>query len=545
MLLALLALVTALSVSGQSTCIQYRGIACKGILKDFVYISDETTVEELEITAATYAQQLLGLSFVSPQCYQAQMTLMCTSIFAHCNESDSPPTAIYPCRSSCEQTNQLCQPLFQNYANLERNCTGFPASDENSSAPNSAGCYDSSSLQASLPECPIPNMLSRVDKMGPCYPSCGSDYYTKSQEQAVSTTAVVSAWFSLIGTFFVIVTWTIFPFKRTFPSVMIRNIAIASFMCAIGLLLNMVETDGFPCKDKHTPADDSNGLCMLQGILLHMFPLSIASWWLCVAVNLHQMIYFKNKRTEALYKYYLAFAWGIPVLLVIIALAADSYHYDQMGFRFCTIKTVSYFDGLFNSWFIIIGILGFGLMFHVTFDLYKSYKQVQGVPNASRNIIRAQARSVIFLLYYYCIVMPYISLIYIARDNKDEGISELQEYFECVFMSPDPYNPDSSCDYAKVIPYSAFFFSTITVYGQGFFLFITFMTTRDTYECWRTLLVHRSVDYNPISSEGRNGGTKSMADTSKLGGDANPEKLTKSTAKSDPNACSSIELNDL
>eukprot|EP00002_Diphylleia_rotans_P023994 TRINITY_DN4729_c0_g1_i3.p1 TRINITY_DN4729_c0_g1~~TRINITY_DN4729_c0_g1_i3.p1 ORF type:complete len:512 (+),score=64.97 TRINITY_DN4729_c0_g1_i3:55-1590(+) len=484
-------------------CLEYNGQVCQDVFTSRISVDDGTSFEILEATAKAQQQFLLPISFIDPQCYQSKLVLLCHAVFLPCQDSDVGPVPAPPCRAVCEKSNFECSAMIPQFPVLESDCSQLPI-DQMPSFPFQE-CFNVSYNVAPLPNCPVPNMISRVKGTGPCLPSCETDYYTESQENAIDEASLIASWISFFGSLIVLTTWTIFPFKRTFPSVMIGYIAFSSLMAAIGQLMNMIDTEDIHCEDDHTPADMSMPNCLIQGILLHFFPVSIACWWLCVAFNLHQMIYFKNKNTQAFHKYYHLFSWGLPTFLVIIVLSADNYVYDQFGFNICVIESVSYSDGLFSSWFIIIGIIGVGLILHVIFTLYRSYMEMRGVTSASQNILRAQMRSFVFLVYYYGIVLTLLCLIYIARYGDEKATEDLKNFFACVFTSPDPYNPSEKCGYDEVISFGGFIFSVIVVYGQGFFLLLTFMTTEDSVACWRLLLTEGSVSYDPTSHQGRQG----------------------------------------
>eukprot|EP00002_Diphylleia_rotans_P017404 TRINITY_DN3379_c0_g1_i1.p1 TRINITY_DN3379_c0_g1~~TRINITY_DN3379_c0_g1_i1.p1 ORF type:complete len:546 (-),score=76.56 TRINITY_DN3379_c0_g1_i1:266-1903(-) len=494
-----------IGVYGQ-TCFQYPGNVCKNAFSELVS-AQGLTFEAAEGQAAYYEDLIRPISFVYPQCYQATMEFLCLGLFKPCYNGPFGPVPSAPCLHTCARARSLCEPVIEQVNPLLQ-CDGLPVDDL--PVPGYK-CFNDTYTGIALQQCPKSNMIVREDGDGPCSPRCSGDYYSKEEEDMLYDVSIAASWISFSGAFMVLLTWLIFPFKRTFPSNMVAYIAFSSVMAAIGQLMNMADPSEFQCENEWTIADQSSSPgCLIQGLILHFFPLTIASWWLCVAVNLHQMIVFKNKNSQALQKYYHAFAWGLPLILVIIAVSTCGYELETSGFRVCTLAQQAYSDGLFLAWFMIFGGIGFGLILHVVYVLYKSSQNMKGIPGSSRNIIRAQIRSIIFLAYYYGIVISLVSLANVAAYSEDEGKKDLESYFLCLFKKTSSAYKDLECSYDYVVRLSDVVYCTLIVYGQGIFLFFTFMTTDDSIGCWKMLFQQGSVDYNPTSYRGKGGqGTSS------------------------------------
>lgn len=60
-------------------------------------------------------------------------------------------------------------------------------------------------------------------------------------------------------------------------------------------------------------------------MILHYFFLSSFFWTFCVAFNFYQMIVRRNRDAEALEKFYHAVSWGVPLIVVVLVVAEESY----------------------------------------------------------------------------------------------------------------------------------------------------------------------------------------------------------------------------
>eukprot|EP00002_Diphylleia_rotans_P032174 TRINITY_DN6738_c0_g1_i1.p1 TRINITY_DN6738_c0_g1~~TRINITY_DN6738_c0_g1_i1.p1 ORF type:complete len:176 (+),score=31.62 TRINITY_DN6738_c0_g1_i1:265-792(+) len=122
---------------------------------------------------------------------------------------------------------------------------------------------------------------------------------------------------------------------------------------------------------------------------------------------------------------------------------------------------------------------------------------MRGVSSVGHNVFRAQMRSYIFMAYYNVIIVSLITFMYYARSIADKGAEDLTNYFACLFGFTS--TPITECTYTPAVPFSTVIYTVVVVFGQGLFLFLTFMTTSDTIGCWKALILEGRLDYDPRS----------------------------------------------
>eukprot|EP00002_Diphylleia_rotans_P009236 TRINITY_DN1929_c0_g2_i1.p1 TRINITY_DN1929_c0_g2~~TRINITY_DN1929_c0_g2_i1.p1 ORF type:complete len:551 (-),score=96.04 TRINITY_DN1929_c0_g2_i1:87-1739(-) len=479
------------SLVAVDVCRPYTEGVCKGLFDRDVAIPEDRTIQMMENSMEKYYSRFVGLSFIDPLCYQASLAFLCTTTYSPCSDTPVPlPTP--PCQSMCTRANELCASHFSSLG-FSFPCESFVAETVPTGFPRQCNVMDSKKI--ALPECPDTAKLARPPEGGACEIKCDYNYYTDNQDHVLYAAGIGISIASLVGAVVVCATWSIFPFKYTHPSNMVLYLAISSIGLCIGQLMKLIPIDEGFCKDVVTPADASVPACGVQGFLIHYFSLSMACWWLCISFNLHQMIVNKNTKTNQYQKFYHVFSWGFPALVCFIGLGVQTYVYTASSFKVCFFDTDARMDGLFLVWFLIFGGIGNGLIFHVSYKLYRSYMKMRGVSSVGHNVFKAQLRSYIFLAYYNIIVISLVSFLYYGRSVSEEGQNDLEQYFACMAASFE--SADKECSYQPAVGFDFLLYTVIIVFGQGLFLFFTFMTTEDSYMCWKLFLTTGRLDFDP------------------------------------------------
>eukprot|EP00002_Diphylleia_rotans_P001256 TRINITY_DN10700_c0_g1_i1.p1 TRINITY_DN10700_c0_g1~~TRINITY_DN10700_c0_g1_i1.p1 ORF type:complete len:537 (+),score=68.17 TRINITY_DN10700_c0_g1_i1:56-1666(+) len=462
-----------------SQCIQYDGEVCKGISENSIFLASGVDLSAIESSLVSIKDSVHHISYTSVSCYQRLLQYHCSVNLPSCLESEAGVRGLSMCKSQCLDIADDCQSLFS--------LTGYQLDCNSTLLMTEPDCYNVTSLIQDIPNCPDEEILVRAQPFSRCEQKCDPSYYTKEQTELMDVHDHAMSWISLGSSCIVLVTWILFPQKRAFPVNMVAYLAFCSIGIAIGLLMKLFPANKISCIDSVTRADASVTLCFLQGVILHYFPIALALWWLCMAFNLHQIVVLENKSAIRLLRFYHYVSWGIPALLVSVASFTESYAYRTDAFTICTLNTTEKITYYYLIWFLAIGSIGLVLILHVSIRVYQSFKAVSSSRKAASRNLKTQLRTFIFLLYYYAIYFSLLILTYTYRSNKEDIEDGVDSYVKCLFGFLE-YQDGGECSYKEVIPYSMVFAVTTIINGQGLLLFLTFMTTTDTYSLWRHFL---------------------------------------------------------
>eukprot|EP00002_Diphylleia_rotans_P016473 TRINITY_DN3204_c0_g1_i7.p1 TRINITY_DN3204_c0_g1~~TRINITY_DN3204_c0_g1_i7.p1 ORF type:complete len:531 (-),score=60.84 TRINITY_DN3204_c0_g1_i7:331-1923(-) len=480
--IVLVFIIAIFSDSANCDCVSYKSPSCGTISGDLVFVPNGLSAEYLESAAQQSIDQFRSISYVDTDCYANAVSYVCLSAFVTCSNISGTIIPSPSCKSVCEEANSVCSPFFQQLS-FSFNCTALPVDVITDPIPRN--CSTPLSSDIDYPACPDPGLLARPPEGGACTSTCIFKYYEDDQEDFLGDLTDAFSWLSFWCSIVLIATFLIFPSKTEFPQNMTLCLGISSLGTAIGQLLSLLPTEEVKCIDVVTVADGTVPYCVLQGVLMQYFPLSIACWWLCISLNLFLTIVKDYKNGSSLLKYYHGFSWGFPALLTLIALGGLDYVYLYDGFNICSLNTREKLDGLFIVWFIIIGFFGICLLSAVIYRLYQAIVYTTS-DKSVKKISYAQMRTFFFLLYYLIESVCVVSLTYMSRYLRDKILGDLEDYFVCIFGFTS--TPFSDCSYTPVISFYFVTFTKSIVFGQGVVLCIIFLTTWDTYECYHSLM---------------------------------------------------------
>jgi len=117
--------------------------------------------------------------------------------------------------------------------------------------------------------------------------------------------------FSLFGCVATVLTFLIFNEMRTYPIKLIIYLCVSIFFAQLFFYLSFYLFD--------------NILCIACAMILHYFFLASFFWTFCVAFNFYQMIVRRNRDAETLEKIYHLVSWLVPLVVVVIVVAMESY----------------------------------------------------------------------------------------------------------------------------------------------------------------------------------------------------------------------------
>ncbi|XP_075052527.1 uncharacterized protein LOC142139111 isoform X1 [Mixophyes fleayi] len=136
--------------------------------------------------------------------------------------------------------------------------------------------------------------------------------HSTSVSQCVTVTTVkrLTATFSLIGCFCMLVVIWLFRKYNSLPQKMILSLAVAAFFDSIAYIMSEVLPDGV--------------LCNFQAWWLTYFDWCALAWVCCITLNLYLNVV-KEMRTDRFQLAYHLAAWGVPFILSCLPLFGDYY----------------------------------------------------------------------------------------------------------------------------------------------------------------------------------------------------------------------------
>ncbi|KAI8382365.1 hypothetical protein BD560DRAFT_323035 [Blakeslea trispora] len=152
--------------------------------------------------------------------------------------------------------------------------------------------------------------------------SCPSPFILDPLAKA-GTTDTVDARYCLFGYF-------VLPDKRRHPSLLILNMSIAVFLLNMVVFFSVGNPKRLQCAANAVSpgAMGNNNLCAVQGVILLFGSLSTMLWCAALIVNLHiHTVWNSNFFTHRYYLLY-AICWGIPAIIVSVALGLHSIKYE-------------------------------------------------------------------------------------------------------------------------------------------------------------------------------------------------------------------------
>jgi len=117
--------------------------------------------------------------------------------------------------------------------------------------------------------------------------------------------------FSLFGCVATVATFLIFNEMRTYPIKLIIYLCVSIFFAQLFFYLSFYLYN--------------NIMCIACAMILHYFFLASFFWTFCVAFNFYQMIVRRNRDAETLEKIYHLVSWLVPLFVVVIVVAMESY----------------------------------------------------------------------------------------------------------------------------------------------------------------------------------------------------------------------------
>lgn len=480
-------------------------------------------------------------------CFYTLRALLCSRYYPPCNTTaigPATPLPIQPCASSCSIVNQNCLIFFLSQGFSPLDCDeldsldGFPAYSNNSTSfvdnTTEVPCNNNVPLtvvdyRLLLPDgmttyCLPPILVPNKKGLACGLNACESPSNAKSPEGILAVDSI-----GLVLSAFLIVTFLRWPGKMKFPSSIIFNLAVGSFITSWIFVSN--HQMGYASRNYCTGPNDYIGIndprCFFQYTTLHLGSLICAFWWGATAVNLFVVVVLELRDPQRYERYYQVVCWGMPLLLWLIPLISGEAGFNQIyGFCWIRAKPTDHkgLIGYYFAWIFLIIIVGSICMLaaiakvtHLTYLISnqqtgsgQDYKQLQ-------KRIFSQLRTFIFLfafLFIYSVVLRFFFLAS-ADETYDTAMANAFDFALCMSEG------QSSCSYDTGIPSSNIELMRFSVAFQGICIFTIFVPV-NIIQFWLRGGVEESAHSSYSMKE-------------------NPTHTNSSRGKSKPNVTRSIE----
>eukprot|EP00004_Rigifila_ramosa_P005918 TRINITY_DN1657_c0_g1_i4.p1 TRINITY_DN1657_c0_g1~~TRINITY_DN1657_c0_g1_i4.p1 ORF type:complete len:555 (+),score=122.23 TRINITY_DN1657_c0_g1_i4:10-1674(+) len=476
-------------------CVPYAGRVCADVIPagSSVFLFANDTIASIEATGGTldvYNQLLAAVLTVNQACGQLAKKQVCAAGFPPCNTDHAVPLPEMPCRTLCESTNAACEALFSQFGQPVTDCAGeletwlhqyHQWADGSTTFPaGSTPCNDGSAYTDAEATCHWP--LGAKD--GVCVEVCGHEAaHTADPDNypANLKAQYVVGFLSFFCSLFMVMTWVLFPKKRKFPSTMILYLSINSLFVSVSFLMQHWNPHESKCKDSVTQQTPSDAGCFLQYWFIQYNSLSLAFWWMFIAINLFLQVVIELKTAANLQMIYHPIAWGLPFILAIVPLGMRIVRY-QNWVTFCWIDDPPkrYLDAFYFSWIMLVIIVGSICMLAVSAKIFlvtwKTARQDKSGKLGRK--LAAQIRT-LFFIGAFVVIYAVVYAVKVQFENTyDESTTRVFEFSVCNAASP------GQCKLDLPVSLGLFYLQSYLVNFQGFVVFLMFGLTKDTMECY-------------------------------------------------------------
>eukprot|EP00743_Colponemidia_sp_Colp-15_P007850 GILK01008503.1.p1 GENE.GILK01008503.1~~GILK01008503.1.p1 ORF type:complete len:338 (-),score=32.26 GILK01008503.1:371-1384(-) len=142
---------------------------------------------------------------------------------------------------------------------------------------------------------------------------------------------------SLLGSFFMILSYLLLKDMRTFNYKLLLYLSIADLGCACTLFMSSF--------NGQRSATSGHDYCVTQGFMLYFFYMASYLWTSCLAYHLRKSVSTRCERPERYEPLYHLAAWGVPIAASVVLLCTD--HFGDANRVWCWITDQSFFPLLF------------------------------------------------------------------------------------------------------------------------------------------------------------------------------------------------------
>eukprot|EP00940_MAST-03C_sp_MAST-3C-sp2_P002105 g2105.t1 len=260
------------------------------------------------------------------------------------------------------------------------------------------------------------------------------DAFTESQDMALKVVPAIGATFSLFGSIFIIFTYFYIPRLQRIPYKLIMFMSCSDAMSAFSYLLGLaVNGDrGISC--------DRSTMCYIQAALSQYFEVSSMFWVLCVGMHIFIVMYVYKAEADAsklehLTRTYHVIAWGMPAILLIIAMSADVF--GDAG-QWCWISADYQWAriSLYYSWLILILMINC-IMFYLIIERDPLNISQRSSPDSRTSFKRRNPLAFRLRLYLIAFVVTKIFSVI----NRIQNIADEENPIFALFLLQAIFEP--------------------------------------------------------------------------------------------------------
>jgi len=340
---------------------------------------------------------------------------------------------------------------------------------------------------------------------------------------------------SIFGTFFIIATWGTFKIKRSQPLTFF--FAVASFNISLTFIIPVYykpDVRDVWCKDntqQNTQVD--GGMCLFQSIWLTFWVMAACCFWLVQGFDLFLRIVHNQRHLDHMTKYYHAFAWGIPIIILSTFLGTESMGYEQTYF-WCFLRDITENEalntgldlGMFYGTIITIWFVGLVLMILVLYQIYKITAKTSGTAQVSNTTYKRLAMyrtPVFFVVFFVYVWVSIFAWRFGAEAQKNDIRSSGLVWARCLLTNfgagiKDPATnplannsilavygvaPGTGCgdSYPIKIAYSDYVYLMCITGLQGVFIFFIFGAKFENFNLWKEKLGLTTKKYDTTAED--------------------------------------------
>ncbi|KAL6071325.1 hypothetical protein QOT17_005909 [Balamuthia mandrillaris] len=553
LLFGLLSLLLCLVAVGGQTCQEWDGepAFCKPLLEyeegELIYLPDGHTLAN-SVQMANLVLTGVGLLDVQPdeKCSQVLYSVMCAQLFRPCvqHNGESVPLPRNICYDFCRDYVTLCanftaQTTFPlgaffvlppgvstpiNCSELDvtaQNTHLFPENSTFLMMPDGevkeVECYEGIYLVGGAKDCNPP--LEREGPNAPCMFKCPLPAYTDEQWDSIKIMQLTIGFFSLIGTFLLILTYSLSPKHRRYPANLVLMIAISSHIAAIAIILPVFDNHETiwcgPDTQLISPEavveanftgsliDDTiagtgfifsmNELvfkahtCNLQGTILQFAFLATTTWWCILTFNMLLCLFatkiYQTKR-NLLQIVYHSIGWGLPFIFAIIPVAASKIAL-QPGGTFCFVSPEDDNIWMIFLWYLPIGVLMLIAVVAYLASVIKIIIMFTKFRGGERTTLIVTYVRLLLFIFTFLIVYTFI-FAYGVRVGTDQSDIEDEwgKYLSCfVYLyGRTTCELDETASNYPLTMLRGFGYSSL-----GFLLFLNFSVSKELFLFWWNL----------------------------------------------------------
>jgi len=403
-----------------------------------------------------------------------------------------------------------------------------------------ASVSDGSLASISTCECPFP-LVVPDDPNAPtpegvcCQQRCEGHMYSEKDFNSIILVQKIVSILSIFGTFFIIATWGTFKIKRSQPLTFF--FAVASFNISLTFIIPVYYKSDVRevwCRDNtQQNIQEDGGMCLFQSIWLTFWVISACCFWLVQGFDLFLRIVYNQRHLEHLTKFYHAFAWGVPAIILAIDLGTKSMGYEQTFF-WCFLRDITEDEalntgldlGMFYGTIITIWFIGLVLMIFVLYKIFQITSKTSGTAQVSNTTMKRLAMyrtPVFFVLFFVYVWVSIFAWRFGAEAQKHEIRDSGVLWAQCLLTNfgvgiKDPaysplanntilarygVGPGTGCgdSYPVKIRYSDYIYLMCITGLQGVFIFFIFGAKLENFNLWKEKLGLTTKKYDTTAED--------------------------------------------